>query len=487
MPTRRTAAPTTPMSAELVLTVRRGQAEPPAIGMGPGQVVGPLAFGARATWTIAAPGALPEHGFLYFDGTTLFVRSVDRALPLRIDDRSIPADWTPIAAPARLTFGGAELRLEARAAETSAVDSFAAPEPSVDETGRYPLPGREPPAKPAIERGAAPARSAREPQRQPERSSLASVPDLSARKSKATIEDEVTRLGSVDEIVQRARAARAASQNSPDSSGSSHAPASVSHPSLSPSGVGNAGTSQASLGRDAGSELSAPRNAPLFGPPPAAIAAGIAAGGAQSNGQSNAESNGPNNAQSRAPGNAIGNASAGTPTTGSSTAPSAKPPTGIGAKWAAASGPTKATLLLMPLMAASVWIIFFYEKPLPSDDRPEPAASASAAPSASAPTAASASDLPSPVEPSPVGPSPVGPSSAAAASSVAPSPTDPGPAPRPSAPAERTLERKAADAAASGDWAAAASLYEQLSKANPDSVAFREATRILRGKASPRK
>ena len=50
----------------------------------------------------------------------------------------------------------------------------------------------------------------------------------------------------------------------------------------------------------------------------------------------------------------------------------------------------------------------------------------------------------------------------------------------------RTAERRALDAAASGQDAAAAEQYDALAAAHPETVAFREAARILRGRAANR-
>jgi hypothetical protein len=50
----------------------------------------------------------------------------------------------------------------------------------------------------------------------------------------------------------------------------------------------------------------------------------------------------------------------------------------------------------------------------------------------------------------------------------------------------RTAERRALDAAASGQDAAAAEQYDALAAAHPESVAFREAARILRGRVATR-
>jgi hypothetical protein len=144
----------------------------------------------------------------------------------------------------------------------------------------------------------------------------------------------------------------------------------------------------------------------------------------------------------------------------------------MAARWAAASLPNKASIVLMPLMAASLWIIFFYED-AGARPRSKPSASASAASATSG--APNRSDATSPSETS-SGPT-----------EVVPAPSGSGPRPKIASAKERTLERRAADAVASGDYAGAAKLYDELAREQPDRVAFKEAARILRAKSTTRK
>lgn len=76
---------------------------------------------------------------------------------------------------------------------------------------------------------------------------------------------------------------------------------------------------------------------------------------------------------------------------------------------------------------------------------------------------------------------------AATARSAAPAPSSPSTTPKPGTAAlrdTRTAERKALDAAIAGADAEAAEQYAELAAAHPDNVAFREAARILRARAS---
>jgi hypothetical protein len=97
------------MSATPPITVRTGTAEPASMAFAPGTPVGPLAVGRNATWRVVAPGVLEEHGFLYFDGTSLFLQSANPNAPITVNGAPIPSTWTPVYAPCEIAFGGARL------------------------------------------------------------------------------------------------------------------------------------------------------------------------------------------------------------------------------------------------------------------------------------------------------------------------------------------------------------------------------------------
>jgi hypothetical protein len=98
-----------PGSAETQLTVRTGAAEPRAVDLRPGQTVGPLSIGRLGTWRVVAPGVLEEHGFVYFNGTELFLQSTNPNSPLLADGSPIGREWTPVYAPCEIAMGGARL------------------------------------------------------------------------------------------------------------------------------------------------------------------------------------------------------------------------------------------------------------------------------------------------------------------------------------------------------------------------------------------
>ncbi len=97
------------MSGELQLIVRTGAAEPAGMDLSPGQPVGPLSIGRRGTWRLVAPGVLEEHGFVYFNGTDLFLQSTDPLSPVLADGAHIPGAWTADRAPCEIAVGGGRL------------------------------------------------------------------------------------------------------------------------------------------------------------------------------------------------------------------------------------------------------------------------------------------------------------------------------------------------------------------------------------------
>lgn len=132
--------------------------------------------------------------------------------------------------------------------------------------------------------------------------------------------------------------------------------------------------------------------------------------------------------------------------------------------WKEASIPQRIILVLLPFAFVSVFFVF---------SEPEPEASEEPAPTATATAVASA-------------PQPTDSATVARVEPPTPDGVDAGPDKKttePETPANgKTLQRKAADAVAAGDYEGAAKLYDQLSKRHPDKAVYREAADILRRK-----
>ena len=150
------------------------------------------------------------------------------------------------------------------------------------------------------------------------------------------------------------------------------------------------------------------------------------------------------------------------------------------AEWKAASTPKK---IIAGLLAPTLLAVLAVAQPAP---RPAPVHASTttvtnAASSASVAAAPPALPLPAAV-PAPL---PAALPSASAVAATTPSKPAAKQASKGDAPARevRTPERRALDAAASGDAVAAAEQYETLAQWHPDNVAYREAARIFRARA----
>ncbi len=188
---------------DYVIEVSAGQGEPAQIGLSPGQVIGPLSFGSGGTWRIRGVGVAHEHGYLYYDGTTLFLRSAELVPPVIADGRPVPAAWTPVSAPSHVRVGTVLVtyaEFESPAERT--VDRYPAPAgkggasklslppPGPTSRGLAQAPVAQPSAPPV-------ARSVVAPSQAPVQRTRSQAPARPA-------DPEVTRLESVDQILKRA-------------------------------------------------------------------------------------------------------------------------------------------------------------------------------------------------------------------------------------------------------------------------------------------
>jgi hypothetical protein len=418
------------MDVEQLLEVEAGRAQPTTIGLSPGDPVGPLSIGRMGGWRVAANGVAAEHGWFYFDGRQLYLQSVDLSAPLYVDGQPVPATWTPVHAPCTIALGAARISFIAAAEEIErTADKFPAPATRG---------AAEPPRPPTPRSSARPFAPGE----------LAHRPDAG---------DE-TKMGAIDVVAARARANALARPSMPRASDGA-APATQAGAAPQPQPAPGASTPSAGPRPDA-----APQASPIGGAP-AATSAGAGA----------------------AP---LGDR----PTT----IQAAQPASGVLARFREASLPQKATVFLLPLALASVYVIFT-EPPqgtdetatedaaatgadaaasTPSSDPPDEASSAPSATISAAPITATPTTEAAPT---------AAPTAAAGTIEAAP---DPAPAPasppvvaRAGSPVSRTLERRAADSVAAGDWEGAALLYEQLARLHPDRPAFAEAARIMRSRA----
>ncbi len=267
---------------------------------------------------------LEEHGFLYFNGTDLFLQSTDPNSPLLADGAPIPGEWTAIYAPCEIALGGARLWFGSPQATTASMRPAAPPGPP----RRAPQAGAAPPAH---------------------------EPPRFAPRVQGNDDEESTRVAPIEELA----AIRAAKGLGP---GLRRDPPSTTQKSAGVSAIEAAALAGAP---PPATSFGVPLGTPSFGPTPFVT--------------------GPdgNPAGPLGPG-PTPPVSMPFPDPG---APPAKP-SWIAARWREASGPKKAQVILMPVLIWAVWVIFTDKPPPPAPAKPSASASAqpsAGAPSSAAP------------------------------------------------------------------------------------------------------
>jgi hypothetical protein len=110
------------------IDVREGSADPKTLSLPEGVPLGPISIGRHGAWRVVAPGVLEEHGFLYFNGSDLFLQSTDMNSPLLADGTPISVEWTAVYAPCEIGVGSARLWFAVPEASAPAPAPFGVPE-----------------------------------------------------------------------------------------------------------------------------------------------------------------------------------------------------------------------------------------------------------------------------------------------------------------------------------------------------------------------
>jgi hypothetical protein len=489
---------------EMLLTVLAGVGEPPLMRLTVDTVLGPLSIGSSGSWRIVAPGVLGEHGYVYFDGTDLFLQSADPENPLLVDGQPVPDAWTPVDWPCEISLGVARLQytkpgqtaplhpvglgqtlplgfvpsplpsplpaLRAQPGSNPPVpllppEAFeappvAAPLPSFDRPRAFNVPslaeleaGNPLAAQPEPEATPEPQTALKfppkrpQPQPQPSKSARPFAPGAFSNREP---DPDATRLHPI-EITAASRNIRAKLPDSDDAI----RPIAESHGNAPPLIVAP--------------PIASPQ------PPPAVMQPQMPLVGAPP-GVPLRSDHLPGAAPKRA-----------APPPG----PVAMALGSLATHWQEASGVQKALVVLLVPLLGSVWIIF---TDLPSSRTKPAAPTASATTSAwvaATTTPAESSSAPGPVsslEKPAASERPVASEKPTSAATARPAETSRVVAPPPPASTStpssggKTAQREAADAVAAGAFDEAAKLYEELAKAHPDVPAYAEAARILRAK-----
>ena len=96
-------------NAAQVIQVKVGTGEPSELALNAGTVVDPTSIGRAGMWRVDGPGVLDVHGYIYFDGKSLFVQSADDSQPLMVNKHRVATAWTEVRAPSTIEVGRAEL------------------------------------------------------------------------------------------------------------------------------------------------------------------------------------------------------------------------------------------------------------------------------------------------------------------------------------------------------------------------------------------
>lgn len=94
---------------DYVVEIRRGNGAPKHLTLSPGVTIQPMSVGMTGQFRLEADGVLDVHGFLYFDGNSLFVQSSDGHHLIRVNGKPIGSEWTAVSPPCTLALGDARL------------------------------------------------------------------------------------------------------------------------------------------------------------------------------------------------------------------------------------------------------------------------------------------------------------------------------------------------------------------------------------------
>lgn len=446
--------------------VRAGNADQKAIALTPGTTVEAFGVGRTASWRVSGEGVADVHAYLYFDGTSLFVASVQPANPAWVDGKPVGTEWLQLRDGCEIVLGSVRLWFG------SGRSSFQQPEHTNTDLALEPI---EDDDLASLEEAEPEPQVAPAATRNPQPTPVKKLRIRSSARMQATGDDEeATRFSPLDVTKpSESEQGPAIAQPMTGPLPAAGVPAPGVRAGFVPPGVG-----KPAFGTPASSPAVPPIAGPVAGPaimpaaspmvPPLDVPAPPT------------HLNPPPGVQPAINGAAnMFGMSAPSPVTSTSKVAASRSPALDKAlsAWRSASMPQKAILALMPFAFVAVWVSFGEDaEPVPAS---KPAASASAAPRASASAPVDSNEKAT------------APTEATAAASATGTPTvqaPPADAPkqdkkRPERNKDKvTLQRQAADAVAAGRYADALAMYEQLAKEYPDVAAYAVAQRILRAR-----
>ena len=94
---------------DLVVTVIRGSTQQATRSFRSGEVAPPFSLGSQGDWAVSAPGVVPVHVWLWFDGASLYAATGDGSAQLH--GTPLDSNWKAVQTQTELRFGFALLRI----------------------------------------------------------------------------------------------------------------------------------------------------------------------------------------------------------------------------------------------------------------------------------------------------------------------------------------------------------------------------------------
>ncbi len=458
-------------SGRIIVELRAGNAEQTDVGLTPGEPIDAFSVGQNGSWRIQSPGVADVHAYMYFDGATFYLASVDVANPAWVNGRPVPTDWQPITPPCEIAMGSARFWVEVEE------ELDAEPDEPIDE------------ARMAELRAIAARRDARPKRPRISPPKLDESTAISALRAPVPAPAQGLHVERKRDKVRQIKIRQSAREAPPDEESTRLAPIDVA-PEVRNAPLPAAGRpaerAAAHVTGPGAAAAPIPGGRPIPGGPPVPGGPPIPGGPSIPGGFTppgvSAAPIPPQGYLGTAVPGAFPSAPAGPGSAATTTTRPVNKSLGatIVESWKQASIPQKAILLLLPFAIAAMFVIFDDKDKAadaPSAARQHPAASGSSVP-------ASTRSAPAPVAMLEPVPTPTPDPTASAPSTAEPAATHAATAKQRGKEPPKSEERMAADLVAAGNFAEAAAAYDNLAQKHPETKAFREAARILREKAA---
>lgn len=103
-----------------VLQIGRGQGQPAALALDAGVGIQPMTVGRAGTWVVDGRDVAELHGYIYYDGRTLFVQSAVPNAPVLLNGQPVGGEWTPVGPDSWIELGEVAIHFQAGGAAAQA-------------------------------------------------------------------------------------------------------------------------------------------------------------------------------------------------------------------------------------------------------------------------------------------------------------------------------------------------------------------------------